>query len=320
MRWIAFAFGLAAAACTGPGSKTSVNPAASQSQDPVIVILKSSDNPLLNVPVEVFRAQTTEFASIHEMVLGDNDLMEAIEALEPDLVFSLGARATNFAQTELVDTPCVFTLVVNHERIGALDASRSTGVALEVPAVAEFTQFKIAVPTMKHVFTVVDAASDAARIAKLRKDLQMLGIQLTVERVSNAVQLKNALASRPLEVDALWLPTDPSLLNQQNFEVFRSESSRGGLPLLASLSDEFVKAGALVGVSVDFTTLGSQSAVLARSILLSGTDPAQLDVQDPIGVRLVVNADVADDLGHEIPEDAYPFINDFVQTRVGDAR
>ncbi|HET9062644.1 MAG TPA: ABC transporter substrate binding protein [Candidatus Binatia bacterium] len=65
-----------------------------------------------------------------------------------------------------------------------------------------------------------------------------------------------------------------------------------------AFSENFVRAGALLSVSPDYATMGSQAAALIDRIV--ATKAASPTVQAPIGSSLVINAETARELGIDV--------------------
>ena len=78
-------------------------------------------------------------------------MVEEIRGLAPDLLFVLGTRATLLARDRFRDVPILFAMVVNYRRLGLADHENVMGVALEIPPLTEFTQFKLIAPGLKRV-------------------------------------------------------------------------------------------------------------------------------------------------------------------------
>jgi len=89
---------------------------------------------------------------------------------------------------------------------------------------------------------------------------------------------------------------DPVVISRDNFRYLSQRCSNDNVAFLA-FSENFVRAGALLSISPDYTTMGSQAAVLLERMIEDGEQSPP--VQAPIGSSLVVNERVARDLGLE---------------------
>jgi ABC-type phosphate/phosphonate transport system substrate-binding protein len=114
-------------------------------------------------------------------------------------------------------------------------------------------------------------------------------------------------------IDVIWQLNDPVLVTEKVFNFLKERSHTAGVPFVTSLSEEFANAGAMAAVSVDFTSLGAQSATIAREIL-NGKKPQQVGVQAPIGAYLALNLDVAEQLGKQPDPEALANVNKVFST------
>ena len=84
------------------------------------------------------------------------------------------------------------------------------------------------------------------------------------------------------QVDALWLPPDPLLINAQSFAILREFSRANDVPLYAPTAG-FVAEGAVASVAVSFVQVGQEAAALVERALAGETLP--LDISIPRSAR-----------------------------------
>lgn len=281
-----------------------------QLRGPHVVIVKSADNPFYDQPVAAFMEQVetrTTVVTIAPDALESN-VIDAVRALAPTLVFALGIEATRMVR-EHVDVPTVFAMVPGYQDLNLQPGERFFGITLESPPISDFTQFKLIVPTMRKVLVFYDPRASRRTVEAAQKDLVALGIELKAVAVENFDALKQAYRAHATGMDAIWLQIDPVVMNLQAFDFMARQTAEDGVPLVTSLSDKFAEAGALVSVSLDFASIGSQAANLAMTYLDQKEIPAEQRIQPPVGWRLTVNMTVAETLGHKVPEESLPYIS-----------
>jgi len=242
--------------------------------------------------------------------LSDTDrdrLAASIRERHPTLLISLGPIATSFAQSELHDVPLLFAMVVNYRGHGLTD-STAMGVALETPPLAEFSQFMLVLPQIKRVLAFHSKSTEAL-VEQARADLATLGITLDAVAIANESEIPEALDRHLPNADAVWMLSDAVVMTRKTFSLFKEQTLLKRKPFVASLSDEFAERGALMSVSVDFTSLGGQVAGMAQRYLREGKP---VGVEQPIGAKLVLNLDTAKSIGVDVPIDVMPFIGKVV--------
>ena len=75
---------------------------------------------------------------------------------------------------------------------------------------------------------------------------------------------------------------------------------RTGTPFMG-LSPSFVKAGAILALSCDYSDIGKQAAEIAGRIL-NGENPGDIDVTVPRKFSLHINLRIANQIGMHIPD------------------
>jgi putative ABC transport system substrate-binding protein len=271
-----------------------------------VLVLKSANVTQYDVPVESFTSLVN--GQVRTMTLGDNEevLQQEIISYAPSLVFTLGTKAALFARERLRDQPVLFSMVVNYARLGLGTQENFFGVSLELPALAEFSQFKMVVPTIKRVAVFYEPKVSEAIVTSARTELSSIGVELVAMPISEPKGLPAAYA-KVRGVDAIWLLSDQVVINQESFSFLRDSAQRDRILLLASVSEKLAQAGAAIAVASDLTSVGGQAAAMANQFFESGQMP-ELRVQAPIGARIFVNMTVIQALQLTIAPDVFPLI------------
>lgn len=286
---------------------------------PRLVVLQSDDNPLYQPITDSFVRQLAPHAAIDVTRLGRSEA--AIERIvarrRPALVYALGTPAALFVRDHFPDVPLLFGMVVNHQRHPSLAHPLVMGVALEVPPLVEFTQFKMVMPKLTRVLAFYVPSQSGMLVEKARQALRTLQIELDAVAIApEAGAAQRALGEHIGSAQAIWLMNDPVVMSRQNFAFLQQASLDHKRPLLCSLSDAFAESGALMSVSVELETLGFQAAVMAQKLLIDGRAPASLGVEAPIGARLTLNLDIAQVIGIEPPPEVLPFVSRIISARI----
>ena len=258
----------------------------------VVLIVKSDDLPQYDQPIAAFtgayegRAKVIDAEGSREK--GESRIRRFAAEHDVDAVFALGTQAAYLARTTLPDTPLVFAMALDWRRY-ALDEAGS-GVAVEMPADMLLTRFKLLLPNMSRLGVIYSDQAPSATLKAARESAGALGITLIEEDVTHAEDVAGAYRRIRKEIDALWMLPDPVVVTRDNFRYLAERTRRDGIGFLA-FSENFVRAGALLSVSPDYATMGSQAAVLVSRMIEDGR--SVLPVQAPIGSSLVINADTA---------------------------
>ena len=157
------------------------------------------------------------------------------------------------------------------------------------------------IPSAKSIGLLVNP-SNATAAAAQTKELQVaadaLGLQLTVVKASNAIDLEEAFATLVRErAEALQLGVDPLFGNHVDQIV--ALATRNKIPTIYPWR-EFTAAGGLMNYGASIPDAFRQVGIFTGQIL-HGAKPAELPVQRPTKLQFVLNLKAAKALGIEFP-------------------
>lgn len=268
---------------------------------PCLLVVKSDDLPQYDEQIAAFEGATSDCIAGVVTLDGSKEqaerqLHKATAEHRPGAIYALGAKAAYVAKTVMPDTPLVFGMVMGWQRYGIVRGA-VTGVAVEMPVDVLFTRFKLMLPTVESVGVIYSMETDPDLIEQAEKAASALGVRLVTEQVRAPDEVAGAYRRMHTEIDALWMVPDPEVVTRDNFAYLTARTRRDGVAFLA-FSENFVRAGALLSVAPDYATMGSQAAVLVDRLL--ATPDAPPAVQPPVGSKLVVNAEIATELGLDL--------------------
>ncbi len=265
---------------------------------PVVAVVKSGELAPYDKAVTAFaleaRARLVEYD-----LKGDRAratlAFEALKSHPPALVWALGPLAAVDAHEDLPDVPLVFALVPNDEKYG-LSGPNVTGVSLTRAPRAQLETLRALAPATRAVGVVYDPRSSALLVARAQRAATALGLKLVPAAVSDASQVGETVASLAGKIDALWMVADRTVSTVSAFETLLAFSRAHAVPVFA-LSEEEVRAGALVSLAPDLAAIGRQSARLVNRILRGGIAPGALPVEEPEALDLAINLSAAQSFG-----------------------
>jgi putative ABC transport system substrate-binding protein len=263
-----------------------------------IAILKSSDIAAYTQAIEAFKAALPDIGFIEYDLQGDvargRKLARQIRASDPSLVFAVGLKAALVAKLEIVDTPVIFSMVLDPAKYD-LKASNMAGISLEVPLDRQFSTIRAILPRLKRIGVLYDPEKTGALLDAARRQARTHGLEIVERKIRTENQLPATAKELILQVDALWLIPDSTVLTEESLGFLLSTALDHNVPVIA-FSPEFVRHGALFGLSVHPADIGRQTALLAKK-LLAGTAPSSISTVSPEQVRLAVNLKTARFLG-----------------------
>ncbi len=277
------------------------NPVPAAAQSPVrplrVLIVESEKLPQYSAAVEAFEA-TSNAATV--LVRVDDPIAKARKKIRqaaavaaPDAVFALGTQAAVLAKAELPNVPLVFAMVLDPSRHG-LDGPNTAGVALQMPVDDLLTRYKLMLPHLRRIGLIYSSAMSEDFIDGARRAAERIGVELFEESVTAPDQVAGAYRRLRRDIDAVWMIPDSGVVTRDNFAYLAHRTRNDEIAFLA-FSENFVRAGALMSVTPNYATMGTQAAALLGRLLRDHA--THLIVQNPLGSRLVVNAATARAVG-----------------------
>lgn len=218
-----------------------------------------------------------------------------IKEQRPDLVFTLGTKASKLAKEEIDNIPVVFSIVLDPE--GLID-SNVTGVLLGIPARMKLTEIKRILPDVKKI-GLVCSPKTASLYQETLQSCRELGLQLITRKIDTGKEFPEAIEEISRQIDCFLMIPDAKIYFPQSVEYLLLESLRKGFPVVG-LSSFYTKAGALLSFDCNYKDLGRQAGEIALKIL-DGEEPADIPHSRPRVIKFSLNLLVAERLGIKIP-------------------
>lgn len=280
-------------------------PGASSAGALEIAILKSSDITAYNQAIAGFKSAAPSGAIYSEYDLrGDLEngkkLARKIRASDASLVLAVGLKAALAAKLEVVDIPIVFSMVLDPLKHG-LNGSNITGTLIEVPLDRQFATVRSLLPSVKRIGALYDPAKTGTLIEEARRHAKTHGFDLAANGVTSERDVPAALRTLLADVGALWLIPDSTVLTDESLRFLLGSALEHNVPVIA-FSPEFVRSGALLSLSVDYTDVGRQAGHLAKRIL-DGHVALPLRPVPVDRIKMALNLKTARFLGIPVPKD-----------------
>ncbi len=202
---------------------------------------------------------------------------------------------------------CAVTDPVDAGLIAAFDRGEKNiaGVSDMTP-VKEQIQFLARVKKIKrlgHIYSSSEA--NAVRLAQLAEAAcRELGIAFIPATVSNSAEVKQAAQSIIRRVDALYISNDNTVVSA--LTAITDVAAKHKKPVMSADPSSAETIPVLAAWGFDYYKMGRRTGRLVADIL-SGTPPESIPtifMTDPSDIDLLLNLDVARDLGLSFPEDA----------------
>lgn len=221
------------------------------------------------------------------------DILNRALAKSPPVIVAIGPKSANAARQAAPRVPLVYCMVPRPENY-ALSGPRVLGVRLERSYATQLEALKAMAPGVRRVAVVHDPERGARTLQEARLAAAQVDLLLVPVAVRAPHEAAAALEKGASEADALWMVSDPTVLNLQTFEAMLAFAAARKLPFFA-LNSSFVERGALLAFTVDYGRLGRQVGRLASRAVERGDDSGGLFA--PEETELAINLGAAERLG-----------------------
>lgn len=289
-----------------------------------IAILLSQKHSVYNIPIESFSDTVLSECedcsiSVYDIEGNEKKGMEIINQLrkkEVDFIFTLGIKSTWLAGRHIDDIPILFSLVLNAHRYEHIFRERTNmcGITLQVPIPNLIAQYKLMVHDIKHIGILYNPNTSKKLVEIAEKTANTWDVGVVPMPAINIEEVYGQLKKHLNDIEGIWAIPDPELYNQKSFRLMVKKTLSAKKPFL-TYSEEFVKAGALFAISVDYETIGAQAGDIAIQILEDELTCEDISIQAPIGTTWVVNNKTANIIGLHIPDS----VSGQIEKTVGDS-
>ncbi len=228
---------------------------------------------------------------------------------EVDIAVGIATPTAIALATAISDIPVIFTAVTDPVDAGLVDDLESgknniTGVS-DLTPVAEQIELLVELTgaqTVGHVYTAGEP--NAVRLAELFQQAAMdLGIDFVLTTIADSGQVRQATEAIAGQVDAIYVSTDNTVFSA--LPALIDVANANGIPVVTADPSSFTEYDVLAAYGFDYYAMGLATGRLIDEVL-RGADPADMATRfltDPSDLLLVLNLDVAEELGIDIPAD-----------------
>ena len=299
--------GLAAMALAGCSSTDATKGgAASNDGEYKVAIAQYASFPPLDEAVAGFKAALSE-AGLEvsydaSNAQGDqtnvNSIASKYAAGDYDLVFAIATPMAQSIAQNVVDTPVLFTAVTDPVAAELVESNEAPGY--NVTGTTEIDLVKQVIPDAHKVGIIYSSGevNSQVQVKLANAEAKKQGLEVVEKTITNTAEVQQAAQDLASKVDAIYVPTDNTVVSALASVVQAAEDAK--IPLIAGEANS-VAQGALATYGIDYSKLGYQTGEMAIRILKEGAEPASLPVEAQKDYELTVNTTTLKALGLELP-------------------
>jgi len=309
---IIFSAVLLLAAC---GNSGEVKDKKTSSKKYKIGVSQIVEHPSLNAAYDGFK-KALEDAGIDveydvQIAQGDNSVNTTIAtnlvSADVDLIFANSTPSAQAAASATTEIPIIFTSVTDAVGAELVDSMESPGgnvtgtIDAHPDAITNTMKFLKEELDAKNVGMVFNSGEQNSRaqvdaVKEMLKDMDMTVVEASV---ATSADVKQATESLLGKVDSMYIITDNTVVSA--LESVISVANDNKIPMMVGEFDS-VKRGGLAAYGFEYFDIGYEAGQMAVKILKGESKPADLPVQIPQKLKLIMNKDTATTLGLDIKD------------------
>jgi putative ABC transport system substrate-binding protein len=224
-----------------------------------------------------------------------------------DIAVGIATPTAIALATAINDRPVIFTAVTDPVDAGLVDNLTSgkdniTGVS-DLTPVREQIELLVQLTgaqTVGHVYTAGEP--NAVKLAELAEQAAAdLGLEFLATSIADSGQVRQAAEAIVGRVDAIYISTDNTVFSA--LPALIEVANAAGVPVVTADPSSFEEYDVLAAYGFDYYAMGRATGRLIDEVL-NGADPADIPTRfltDPSDLLLVLNLDVAAELGIDVP-------------------
>ncbi|TQR19129.1 ABC transporter substrate-binding protein [Psychrobacillus vulpis] len=307
---VIFSSTLILAACSDGGEKEA------SSKKYKIGVTQIVEHPSLNAAFDGFK-KALEDAGINaeyevQNAQGDNSnnttIATNLVSANVDLIFANSTPSAQAVASATSEIPIVFTSVTDAVGAELVDSMEKPGgnvtgtIDAHPDAITNTMKFLKDELGAKNVGMVFNSGEQNSRaqvdaVKEMLKDMNMSVVEASV---ATSADVKQATESLIGKVDSMYIITDNTVVSA--LESVISVANENKIPMMVGEFDS-VKRGGLAAYGFEYFDIGYEAGQMAVKILKGESKPADLPVQIPQKLKLIMNKDTASTLGLDVKDE-----------------
>ncbi|MDQ0269641.1 ABC transporter substrate-binding protein [Cytobacillus purgationiresistens] len=225
-----------------------------------------------------------------------------------DLIFANATPSAVSALNATKDIPILFTSVTDPIGAGLVEAfdkpgENITGTTDYHPDATETTlNFIVDEIGAKNIGVIYNAGeqNSEVQVEEVKKLADGKGAKVVEASISTSAEVKQAAESLVGRVDAIYIPTDNTVVSALESVISVADSKK--IPLFVGELDS-MERGAVAASGFNYYDIGYQTGKMAAEILKGNKKAADIPVELPSSLKLVINKKAAENQGVEVKEE-----------------
>ena len=229
-----------------------------------------------------------------------------------DLILAIATPAAQAIASETTDIPVLGTAITDYEVAKLVDSNEAPGGNISGttdinPVKEQIDLMAQLVPDVANVGLLYTSSEDNSVLqAGLVKDAcEALGLNVVEATVTSSNDVQQVTQSLVGKVDAIYIPTDNVLAS--SMPIVSDITVENKIPVICG-EENMVLGGGLATLGINYYNLGYQTGEMAVKVLSGEATPATMPIESQTDFTYVINGDIADAIGIEVPADLADYV------------
>ncbi|WP_026582333.1 ABC transporter substrate-binding protein [Bacillus sp. J33] len=225
-----------------------------------------------------------------------------------DMIFANATPSAVSALNATKDIPILFTSVTDPVGAGLVESfdkpgDNITGTTDNHPeGTSKTIDFMINEADVQNIGIIYNSGeqNSEVQVKQVKELAEPKGAKIIEASVSTSAEVKQAADSLVGRVDAIYIPTDNTVVSALESVISVANSKK--IPLFVGELDS-MKRGAIAASGFSYYDLGYQTGKMAAEVLKGNKKPSEIPVELPSSLKLVINKKAAEQQGLEVKEE-----------------
>ncbi|KAB7708987.1 ABC transporter substrate-binding protein [Bacillus aerolatus] len=225
-----------------------------------------------------------------------------------DLIFANSTPSATSALNATKEIPIIFTSVTDAKAAGlvkdpAKPGGNITGTTdLHPEAIPKTIEFMAKEFEGKRVGVIYNAGeqNSVAQVEEVKKVMDKNGLKIVPVTVSATSEVKQAAESLGGKADMIYIITDNTVVSA--LESVIQVANEQDIPLFVGELDS-VKRGGFAAFGFEYYDIGYEAGEMAAKVLKDGDKPADMAVQPPQNLKLLINEKAAKEMNIKVKDE-----------------
>ncbi|MFO8062619.1 MAG: ABC transporter substrate binding protein [bacterium] len=260
-----------------------------------VYIVSSGESETTGEFIESFKARSKFDFFTYNLQNDSNRLYNIVGRIMiagPGAVLLLGDRTISDIAPNIDNVPLIISLFDNiPSRI--IEKDNVCGIEFGTGSTDIIDYFRTKLPSVKKIGLIFNVDNSLESAKSFKESAEEKGLSVELGNISSAGDIKMTVKMfKASGIDAIWLGSDPFVLEEGIFSEILKNAESEGIPLI-SLNGKYMKRGVTASIVFDVSGLGEKAGELAIRLYNEET-PKDIGFISPSGLKFSYNKNLTD--------------------------